>query len=438
MHSIRTRLFLVLSATGIFLVLAAAALYQFSFERAMQDYLDKRERYRVKEFSERLADYYVNAGGWPEGPAAHPRPGLRIPPHLILLDAERRPVAGGLPPSPQVRFVPVKVNERKVGWLGYQPREARISDGIDRSFEARQWRTLLLTTCIALLIALLGSWFVSRYLVQPITAIAAMSRRMANGDYSRRLDTGRRDELGALSRDINHLAGNLERAARARDRWLADISHELRTPLAILQGEIEALVDGIRPADPKRLESLHQEILHLRRLIDDLHDLALADAGTLRYRMEQLDLADLIEEQASLFEDSFRQRHIDFTRQMPETLPINGDATRLRQLLANLLHNSTKYTDTGGEARLRALRDGQRIVVTLEDSAPGVPEEALERLFDHLYRAETASRNREFGGSGLGLALARRIVEAHDGDISASASPLGGLCLRVSLPAADH
>lgn len=434
MHSIRTRLFLVLSATGMFLVLAAAALYQFSFEHALQDYLEKRERHRLTEFSERLSEYYQNAGGWPAG-AETPPPGLRVPRHMVVLDEQRRPIAGALTPSAEISYLPIEASGRIVGQLGYRPRSDVFTDGIDRSFQARQWHTLLLTTCIALLVALLGSWIISRYLVQPLTAIAALSRRMANGDYSRRLDTQRRDELGALSRDINHLAANLEDAALARDRWLADISHELRTPLAILQGEIEALVDGIRPADPKRLASLHHEILHLRRLIDDLHDLALADAGTLRYRMASLDLAELIAEQAAVFRDSFRQRELTFQAHAGTPLPINGDATRLRQLLANLLHNSTKYTDPGGQVRLAAQRNGTEIELTLDDSAPGVPEDALERLFDHLFRSESASRNRGFGGSGLGLALARRIVEAHDGQISASASPLGGLRISVRLPA---
>lgn len=434
MHSIRTRLFLVLSATGMLLVLAAAALYQFSFEHALQDYLEQRERHRLTEFSERLGEYYHNAGGWPSGTAT-PLPGLRVPRHMVVLDTQQRPVAGALVPSAGISYLPIRVGGEIVGQLGYRPRSDAFTDGIDRSFQARQWRTLLLTTCIALLVALLGSWIISRYLVKPITAIAALSRRMANGDYSRRLDTRRRDELGALSRDINHLAANLEDAARARDRWLADTSHELRTPLAILQGEIEALVDGIRPADPQRLASLHHEILHLRRLIDDLHDLALADAGTLRYRMTPLDLAELIAEQAALFRDSFRQRTLTFETSVDTPLPVTGDATRLRQLLANLLHNSVKYTDAGGQVRLAAQHTDNHIELTLDDSAPGVPDEALTRLFDHLFRSESASRNRGLGGSGLGLALARRIVEAHGGHISASASPLGGLRISVRLPA---
>ncbi|MBA3980864.1 MAG: two-component sensor histidine kinase [Alcanivorax sp.] len=445
MHSIQTRLFLMLTATGIALVLVATVLYQLSVERSMQDYLTERERHRVQEVSERLAEYRAGGGRWPRsehewhrrGPGTPPR----VPRYLLVLDQHRTPIYGDFDLNPDdLTLVPIQQGDQMFGWVGYPQRTAPIQDAIDRQFRAQQLRTLGLTTGITLLLALLGSWLLSRYLVRPITAIASMSRQMARGDFASRLPTDRRDELGALSRDINHLASSLDKAARARDRWLADISHELRTPLAILQGEIEALVDGIRPADPKRLASLHHEILHLRRLIDDLHDLALADAGTLRYQMATVDFAELVDEQADLFEPRFRERHITLQREINAPLLMDGDATRLRQLLANLLANSAKYTDEGGKARLR-LRGhtgagGQRwLELVLDDSAPGVPEDALPRLFDHLFRAETASRNRALGGSGLGLSLARRIVEAHGGTIDASASPLGGVRMTVSLPA---
>ncbi|MCH8543326.1 MAG: HAMP domain-containing protein [Alcanivorax sp.] len=453
MHSIQTRLFVVLSATGIALVLVAASLYQLSLERSMQGYLTDRQEHRVREVSERLAEYRASAGQWPaheqdwhrRGPGSPPR----VPRYLLVIDEQRQPLYGDMDLNPdEITLLPIQQGNRTLGWIGYPPRAADMQDAIDRRFRAQQLRTLALTTGIALLVALLGSWLLARYLVRPITAIAGMSRQLASGDYHHRLPEDRRDELGALSRDINHLAASLSKAALARDRWLADISHELRTPLAILQGEIEALVDGIRPADPKRLGSLHHEILHLRRLIDDLHDLALADAGTLRYQMAPLDFSALIDEQAGLFEDSFRQRQITLSQDVPPGLMLQGDATRLRQLLANLLANSAKYTDEGGRAVLRGRlgssgKSGSTdaahahgcVILTLEDSAPGVPEDALPKLFDHLYRAESASRNRALGGSGLGLSLARRIVEAHGGTIDAQASDLGGLRIVVRLPA---
>lgn len=434
MHRIQTRLFLVLASTGFLLVLAAALAYQLSFHQAMVDYLTERERLRLEEYAERLAERYPDHWSFALDRRGHPRHAPRLPRHMALEDDGGQVRIGTPQGHGPLHRIPIQRDGQRIGMLVSPLRPDLPPDAVDQTFETRQLRTLMLTTAIALLVALLGSWRLARYLVRPITAMTDAARRMANGDYQQRLPMARRDELGVLGADINHLAQSLELAARARDRWLADVSHELRTPLAILQGELEALIDGIRPLEPARLESLHQEILHLRRLIDDLHDLALADAGTLRYRMDSLDLRALVQEQWSLFLPGYQERQIVTDWRDGGPLPVRGDATRLRQLLANLLSNSVKYTDPDGRAELVTRVSGEQLVITLDDSAPGVEDDALARLFDHLYRAESASRNRELGGSGLGLALARRIAEAHGGRLEASASALGGLRLTLTLP----
>ncbi|HEY5973808.1 MAG TPA: ATP-binding protein, partial [Geobacteraceae bacterium] len=259
----------------------------------------------------------------------------------------------------------------------------------------------------------------------------------AAGDYSTRVPVVSTDELGQLAGDFNTLALTLAQNEQARRQWVADISHELRTPLAILRGEIEALQDGIRKPSPDSIRSLHGEVLRLGRLVDDLYQLSLSDLGALQYRRERLDLAVLVGDVVSAHRAEFTANNIGLSASLPAdgTAQLLGDPERLHQLFANLLANSLKYTAAGGELRIAMTCDGCTVSIDFQDSAPGVTDTDLERLFERLYRVE-ASRNRATGGAGLGLAICRNIVEAHQGTISARPSPLGGLWVRVELPRA--
>lgn len=435
MHSIRTRLFLVFSATGMALVLLAATLYQLSFEHSLVNYLQEREQQRVQEVAERLADYYQHYGGWPttqkNSHLRGVRSALRLPRHLILLDENQQWVSGEAITNYPQRKLAITLNNQQVGTLIYHPMQTEITDSTDKAFRQQQWRALALTIVAAIAVALLGSWFLARQLGGPLRRMAHLTQAMAKGDYEQRFQTHRRDELGLLSESINQLAHHLAEAARARDRWLADTAHELRTPLAILQGEIEALVDGIRKPNPEQLMSLQQEVVHLKHLVDDLHDLALADVGSLRYRMETVDVSPLLEEQVRLYAHRFHAQELAFSANIAPSLLVEGDSTRLRQLISNLLSNSLNYTDSPGKVQLSAGKKNGKVCIVLEDSAPSVPEDKLPHLFEHLFRAEHASRNRQFGGSGLGLALVQRIAQAHKAEINVAVSPLGGLVFTL-------
>jgi two-component system sensor histidine kinase BaeS len=174
-------------------------------------------------------------------------------------------------------------------------------------------------------------------------------------------------------------------------------------------------------------------VAQLTHLINDLHDLALADGGNLRYQFHRDDLADLLVEVVDSYHNSFSQQSISVETRIPSHAIIDMDPVRIRQLLDNLLQNSLKYTSSGGTLSLSLTHPGDHWELLLEDSAPGVPDEALPRLFDHLYRVES-SRNRRTGGTGLGLAICQRIVEAHGGSMDAEHSPLGGVRIRITLP----
>lgn len=457
--SIRSKLFLTLLFCSAVLVVVPAIFSYASFNRGLNHYLGDRQQAWLTEIGTELEDYYRVNHSWAaitqrrfwlapvfrqQSTATHqqpqtserpqPPPSPRMMKQLGLLDSQQQLLAGK-PAGKEARLIPLTVDQKLVGWLSF-PSIEHLRGKHDRHFQQRLRDRLIAIGSFAIVLAIIFAWLLARHLVAPITVLSRSSRRLAEGDYAHRNQINRHDELGQLASDINQLAKSLQEGRHARERWLADISHELRTPVAILQGEIQALVDGIRRPDSHRLASLEQEIDHLHKLLNDLHDLALADSGSLRYRMQPLDLAQLATQTSQAFSQRLQERHIALeTRGLETAQPLVGDITRLRQLLNNLLDNSIKYTHAGGRINLQLTRQHQHLVLTLADSAPGVAADQLPQLFDRLYRVD-ASRNRRLGGSGLGLAICEHIVQAHSGHIEATASSLGGISISVTLPAA--
>lgn len=479
--NIQHKLFASLLLLSLALIAVFFGLIQWGMDRGVLEYLNRREAEKQQQLLDKLAKAYDFHGGWEafraqpqlwqsmlrgnklgvdigwpppppragggrrpprpgpgegKGPGLRPGPG-RLPQPIGLLDIDGRRLLGRPPPTEQALRLPIELRGQTVGWLAI-PGHDRLTDDFDIEFLQTQKSWLLGVSALIALIAACVSFPLARHLVGPIRQLTRAADQLARGDYSIELPSTRRDELGQLAADVNQLARTLEANQKARQRWVADISHELRTPVAILLGEIEAVIDGVRRADAEQLNSLRQEALHLRKLIDDLHDLSAADVGALSYRKETLDLAELLEEAVERHSAGFARAGLALrlSPDLPEAL-CWGDAGRLAQLFDNLLSNSAKYTDAGGAAELALSDAGRHWQITLEDSAPGVSDEGLQRLFDYLYREE-ASRNRRSGGSGLGLAICQRIAEAHDGELTAYHAPQGGLGMRLTLPKEAH
>lgn len=448
---IQSKIFLAILGASLVLVATVMLLAQWSFARGLLDYINNRQVQRAHEVAEELAEFYRVTGSWqPLRDDPHlfrhiifnaletrqmgsQRPAmLRPPPPLALLDADRQLVVGMVPPPPTAA-VPVLIGHQTLGWL-LVPQASEIRSGFEQEFLRRQRSTHFLIGTVLLAVAALMALPLARHLVKPIKQLAAGTHQLTQGNYQVALPIKRGDELGALARDFNELALTLDANDSSRKRWLADISHELRTPLAILRGELDAILDGVRPADQVHLQSLQQEVQHLTRLVDDLHSLTTADIGGLQYRKSECDIAELAREQCLSHQQQFQRANLKLVVDVPEQeVEIFGDEDRLRQLLDNLLDNSRKYTQAGGEVRVHLAARDDGIELSIEDSAPGVPDAALPKLFDHLFRVED-SRNRATGGSGLGLAICQRIVAAHQGHISAAQSTLGGLAIHVQLP----
>ncbi len=470
------RLFTLTALATLAAVLVLFAVQQHSFREGLLERANRAAAERAESLLPLLIREYREAGGWerlrgnprlfrrlndqsqglPPGPPPsrrHGGPGMgpgpyaggrgpgpppdpveeAVPRRFALYDADGVAIIG--PPQRAIGALefPLLDGERRIATLTMLPLP-RLESALDIEFAQAQWRTGLYAAIAVLLLALAAALLSSRWLAAPLKAMAGQARRIADGDYATRLDSTRSDEIGSLARDLDAMALALEQHRQARQRWTAEISHELRTPVAILRGEIEALQDGVRPLDAAALASFDAEVRRLARLVEDLYQLSLADAGALAYRFEECDLATLVGANLDAERDAVSRAGLGLETDLIATAQVRADRDRLRQLLGNLIANALRYTDAPGKIRVATQRSGERIELIVEDTPPGVPPEALPRLFDPLFRVE-ASRSRAAGGAGLGLAIVARIAQAHEASLAAEPSPLGGLRVRIAFPA---
>jgi two-component system sensor histidine kinase BaeS len=378
----------------------------------------------------------------PRPPLPLNRPGRQDPanfgPRVLVLGADGQTLLAGRPENLQRegQLRALKLRGETVAYLRLSER-AGPAQGVDARFLRRQTLGLAGVGAAVLVLALLlGRWAAVRW-TRPLRDAQVAARRVARGDFAHRVPAplGRAPaEIAELHRDINGMAASLERFESSRQRWIAQLSHELRTPLAVLRGEIEALVDGVRPLDRAALGSLQEEVRRLARLVEDFHLLALSGLRQLPCEFGPVAPAALLQAVAERVSVRAAALGLQLDRDLPEVLPDAAwDADRVTQLLGNLLENSLRYTEAPGRVRLSARAVADAVQIRLEDSPPGVPAADLERIFDPLYRVD-ASRSRALGGSGLGLAIARAIAEGHGGTLRAEASSLGGVCMILTLP----
>jgi two-component system, OmpR family, sensor histidine kinase BaeS len=351
---------------------------------------------------------------------------------LSLLDGEKHHVFGRQTTSKDPLLIPLHSENKVIGWLRVE-RVRWLEEGLAAQFRATQLLAVLISALIALLISLLVSIPLGRSILKPVSLVIEGVRKITQGNLSHKIQWHNNDEFNKLIKDVNTLSSTLKSNEELRRTMMADISHELRTPLAVLQAEIEAIQDGIRPCDNSRLESLHKGVRGLSRLIDDLFDLSLADSGNLTYQKKQTDIANHLGRCFELYSNLFSKKDIALERDLPESCQVYCDPDRLHQVFSNLLNNSFRYTDSPGKVKMSAKINRSDLTIVLEDSAPGVPDDQLGAIFDRFYRVDR-SRSRAHGGSGLGLSLCKTIIEDHSGTILASHSPLGGLAVSITLP----
>jgi two-component system sensor histidine kinase BaeS len=462
----------ILAFMGLTLVVLIASLgvSSWTFERGFLGYVNDLEELRLERVKLAVtAEYESSGGNWnsmtsrrlerlmaeaaPGAPDTVPGQARRPPPRpgpgddtgpppgrgrfaqppTAVYDAAGARVAG-LPLEDldgEINRVPIVIDAVTVGELRSALRH-QLGSPEEEAFLQQQIRARWMIGIAAMALALGISIVLARGMLSPIRSMHENVSKLSGGDYSIRLASQRADELGDLMRNLDLLALTLDESRESRQRWFADVSHELRTPVTVLAGELEAMQHGVRPTGASQLESLMQEVQRLRFLIDDLYELSVSDIGGLRYEFSPVALDESLAAAVAGFESRAREQGIAIACSS-EPLRVKADPRRIEQLWHNLLANAQAYTDAPGKIQVSAFRDKGSAVVLVEDSPPGVEASECEQLFQPLYRLES-SRSRRTGGAGLGLAICRKVVEAHGGTISASASPLGGLCIRVELP----
>lgn len=298
-------------------------------------------------------------------------------------------------------------------------------------------RSLLLGGSVAIGIALLLTFILSRRMTSPIGVLAEAARRLGHGDLSQRVGLQGGSEVAALGEAFNSMAGDLEYAEQLRRNMVADVAHELRTPLSNIQGYLEAIRDGVIEPDAAAIGSLSEEASLLSRLVNELQELSLAEAGELKLVYQAEDIADLVKQAVVPLQPQVVAKGIMLSLDLAEDLPlVNIDWQRVNEVLHNLLENAVVHTPEGGTINVGASAKGRWVEVNVSDTGEGIPAEDLPHIFERFYRVDK-SRARATGGSGLGLTIAKRLIEAHGGTITVQSRLGKGSCFSFTVPVAE-
>jgi len=431
----------LLASFLVVILLATAAGYLLinrSITRAFSDFTGRSFTVQDQIVIGLIVQYYNRTGSF-DGLVELLSRGPRDLP-ILLVDPDRKVVF-----APDERFVGRTLNESDLAggqtirlpagelWTVVPYRTLAGRDALEHAFLRTTQTAMWLSGLAAGGAALVLSLLLVRQTTNPLRELEAASQRIARGHFDEHVEVRSSDEVGRLAGAFNEMAKSLKDSEEGKRRMIADISHDLRTPLAAMRSGLEGLRDGLVAPTPEAFAALHDRVLLLTRLVTDLHQLALADAGQLSIERAPTDLAVLVggivETVGFQMEDGGLALDTGVEPGLP---PVLLDAHRIEQVLLNLLANALRHTPEGGRIALCVERAGEgEIELRVADSGPGIPVGDLERVFDRFYRGDPS---REGGGAGLGLSIARALVEAHDGRIWAENRPEGGAVFRVRLP----
>ncbi|AII59484.1 histidine kinase [Dehalococcoides mccartyi CG4] len=287
---------------------------------------------------------------------------------------------------------------------------------------------------LAIIVALALTFVLSRRFSSPVQSLAVTARRLGEGDFSQRAQIHDKGEMGEFAQTFNFMADNLERADRLRRDFIADTAHELRSPLYNIRGYVEAIQDGVTKPDKKIIGSINEEVLLLCRLVDDLRELAMAESGKLRLSFQPENVADLVSHTLVTLQPRADAKKISLSVDIPDDLsPVKADFQRIVQVIRNLVENAIIHTSKKGKVTITAREKDSRMEINVIDNGEGIPREDLSNIFERFYRVDK-SRSRATGGSGLGLTIAKYLVEAHGGKIWAESELGKGSCFTFILP----
>lgn len=446
-RSFSFRLAAAFAGVGIAAAALTAILVNTAFGGRFAGYLDQQRLSRERQIVAAIADSYKRMAGWNRTDLDTLAPlALMDGGTLRLQDSSGRTVWEALEGSLGAHLAAMHAQMMNSGPLGTERRLPVTVDGTvvgtafmqlptpgvlpaDVAFRASINRLLLAGGIGAGIAALLLGLFLARRATAPARELTRAARALASGDRSQRVESRAEDEFGEMAQTFNLMADTIQEEDRLRRAFAADVAHELRTPLAILRSEVEAMQDGVTKATPAALASLHEETLRLTRLVGDLETLARADAAGFSLERSSLDVRTVAKDAADEFAPHFETRGIALERSLASCV-IDADATRLRQVIANLLSNALKFTPDRGRVRVETVPEAGWAVVRVSDTGPGIPADEIDYVFDRFYRGAGARAS----GSGIGLTVVRELVRAHGGEVSIESQTGSGTTITVRLP----
>jgi len=351
----------------------------------------------------------------------------------VVLPAGSYRLGDQVPAEELAQGIEVEVDGQTVG-MALVTGDAPELSPQEEQYLARTNRSSLYAALAATLVALALGVFLARTFTRPVRELTAATRALARGELEQQVPVRSQDELGELAASFNQMSADLARAVELRRQMTADIAHDLRTPLTVMAGYLEALRDGVLQPSPERFETMHQEAQHLKRLVEDLRTLSLADAGELTLNCEPVPPGFVLEQAAEAYRHEAEQQGIELTVDVAPNLPsVFVDPDRLAQVLGNLVNNAICHTPDGERVSLAATQEADQVLLTVCDTGTGIPSDELPHVFDRFYRGGEA-RKESGAGSGLGLAIARSIVGLHGGTISVESVVNQGTVFAIALP----
>ncbi|MFP3897847.1 MAG: sensor histidine kinase [Dehalococcoidia bacterium] len=438
----------------VVIVVTVGTVYVFvsrNIAAEVERYEEMRDQFQFDQMETILASHYYVHGGWEGIQSVVAEKSSVLGVHIIVTDVEGMVIAdsqgdvllgelysGDLPArTVQALFQPPG-EEQQVGtlYLGPDPafeQELPPLHGLSESMN----RLLIMGGLLAIGVALLLTFFLSRRISAPIQALAVTAGQLGRGDLSQRVQVEEKGEIGELARAFNSMATNLERAEQLRRNLVADVAHELRTPLSNIQGYLEAIRDGVMKPKAATIRALNEEVTLLSRLVEELQELSLAEAGELKLVYQAEDITRLVRQAVTPWEPQATAKGISLSLDLPDKLPaVNLDWQRISEVLYNLLENALVHTGRTGTIIISAARRGDCVEIAVSDTGEGIPAEDLPNIFERFYRVDK-SRARATGGSGLGLTIAKRLVEAHGGRIEVQSKPGKGSRFSFTIPISE-
>jgi len=436
---------------AVIILVTVVAIYFFVSERIateMKDYATISAQYRSLQIRSQLYFHYLDKGSWEDVQPVVEALGVSGT-RIILVavngtvvgDSKRELLGANYTDSSNdpLEMSLVKGGVKEVLGHAYITSDPatepyvtpflRLSSSINRS--------LLLGGSLAIGIALLLTFILSRRMTSPIGALARAARRLGHGDLSERVRLQGEGEVAALAEAFNSMAADLEYAEQLRRNMVADVAHELRTPLSNIRGYLEAIHDGMIKPDAAAIRSLNEETALLSRLVNELQELSLAEAGELKLVYQAEDITDLVKQAVTPWQPQLTAGEISLSLELPDNLPlVTIDWQRVNEVLHNLLKNAVAHTPKGGAINVAAGAKGKWVEVSVSDTGEGIPAEDLPHIFERFYRVDK-SRARATGGSGLGLTIAKRLIEAHGGTIAVQSKLGEGSRFSFTLPVAE-